>query len=40
MQLRSLEIDAHVLESTFDAVGEDVAWETFFEAVPGFFGSE
>lgn len=37
---RSSEIDAHVLESTFDAVGEDGTWETFFEAVPGFFSSE
>ena len=34
------EIDAHVIESTFDAVGKDGTWETFFEAVPGFFGSE
>lgn len=37
---RLSEIDAHVLESTFDAVGEDGTWETFFEAIPGFFGSE
>jgi hypothetical protein len=37
---RSSEIDAHVMESTFDAVGEDGTWETFFEAVPGFFSSE
>jgi hypothetical protein len=40
MQLRSLEIDAHVLELTFDAVGGDGAWENVFEAIPGFFGSE
>ena len=37
---RSSEIDARVLESTFDALGEDGARETFFEAVPGFFGSD
>ena len=37
---RSSEIDAHVLESTFDSVGEDGTWENFFEAVPGFFSSE
>ena len=28
---------AHVLESTFDALVEEGAWETFFEAVPGIF---
>jgi hypothetical protein len=33
-------IDAHVLESIFDALGEDGAWEKFFEAIPGFFDSE
>jgi hypothetical protein len=37
---RSSEIDAHVLESTFDSVREDGTWENFFEAVPGFFSSE
>jgi hypothetical protein len=37
---RSSEINAHVLESMFDSVGEDGAWEPFFEAIPGFFGSE
>jgi Family of unknown function (DUF6535) len=31
---------AYVLESTFDALGEDGAWEEFFESVPGFFDSE
>ena len=34
------EIDLQVLESTFDSLGEDGAWERFFEAIPGFFGSE
>ena len=34
------EIDFHVLESTFDSLGEDGAWERFFEAIPGFFDSE
>jgi hypothetical protein len=33
-------IDVHVLEWIFDALGEDGAWEKFFEAVPGFFSSE
>ena len=31
---------AYVLESTFDALGEDGAWEEYFESVPGFFESE
>ena len=33
-------IDVHVLESMFDALGEDRAQEEFFEAIPGFFDSE
>ncbi len=33
-------IDVHVLESIFNALGEDGAWERVFKAVPGFFGSE
>ena len=31
---------AYVLESTFDALGEDGAWVEFFESVPGFFDSD
>ena len=38
--LRSSEIDVHVLESILDALGEDAAWEKFFEAIPGFFESD
>ena len=30
----------HVLESVFDAIGEDSSWEKFFEVVPGFFDPE
>ena len=37
---RASDIDVHVLESILDSLGEDVAWEKFFEAVPGFFNSE
>ena len=31
---------AYVLESTFDTLGEDGAWEEYFESVPGFFDSD
>ena len=37
---RSSEIDARVLTSTLDAVGEDDSPEEFFKALPGFFNSE
>ena len=37
---QSGEIDVHVLETTFDSLGEDGAWERFFDAIPGFFDSE
>ena len=33
-------IDVHVLESMLDTLSEDGAWESFFEAVSGFCGSE
>jgi uncharacterized protein DUF6535 len=33
-------IGVHVLESIFNALGEDGAWERLFKAVPGFFGSK
>jgi hypothetical protein len=31
---------AYVLELKFDALGEDGAWEEFFDSVPGFFDSQ
>jgi hypothetical protein len=37
---QSEEIDFRVLESTFDSLGEDGAWERFFDAIPGFVDSE
>ena len=36
---RSSEIDARILESTFDALGEDDTVEKFFKVIPGFLNS-
>ena len=35
---KSLELDAGILESLLDNLGEDSARETFFEAIPDFYG--
>ena len=35
---QSLILDAHILEFLLDNLGEDSARETFFDAIPGFFG--
>ncbi len=37
---RSSEIDAHILDWTLSALGDDDSLEDFFEAVPGFFNSK
>ena len=36
---QSLELDAHILESLLNTMGEDCARERFFEAIPDFYSS-
>ena len=33
-------LDASILDSLLDTLGEDGAWEKFFEAIPGFYNSQ